>query len=201
MHAQVWNEININPDSHLEVSLYWMAPNRIPDWLTAPANGFTIPAIKPFTCRKLALPILEDPSIRKTISAACTLLHLPVNTSDEEHMWAYADAISANKLIHKHLRRVLGAEVVVGWRTGSCFYPELQHVWWRTGGQSQWKPNSTSSQPGHKDSKETFLLWMNLLEPHYKPVLNTLKSCDDVLFLNFLARMLLQTIFCYTVLC
>lgn len=37
-----------------------------------------IPAIKPFTCRKLALPILEDPSTRKTMSAACTLSHLPV---------------------------------------------------------------------------------------------------------------------------
>lgn len=57
-----------------------MTPNRIPDSPTELANGLTIPAIKPFTCRKLARPILEDPSTRKTISAACTLSHLPVNT-------------------------------------------------------------------------------------------------------------------------
>lgn len=79
------NEVNINPAGHLEVSLYCMAPNRIPDSLTELANGLTIPAMKPFTCRKLARPILEDPSTRKTISAACTLLHLPANTSDGEY--------------------------------------------------------------------------------------------------------------------
>ena len=75
---------------HLEVSLYCMAPNRIPDSPTELANGLTIPAIKPFTCRKLALPILEDPSTKKTISAACTLLHLPAKWwRIYIYMWTY----------------------------------------------------------------------------------------------------------------
>lgn len=68
--------------THLEVSLYCIAPKRSPVGLTDAAKGLTIPARKPFTCRKLARPMLEDPSIRKTISAACTLLHLPA-----KEMW------------------------------------------------------------------------------------------------------------------
>lgn len=63
--------------THLEVSLYCIAPKRSPVGLTEAAKGLTIPARKPFTCRKLTRPMLEDPSIRKMISAACTLLHLP----------------------------------------------------------------------------------------------------------------------------
>lgn len=68
---------------HLEVSLYCTAPKRIPVALTELAKGLMIPAMKPFTCRKLAWPMLEEPSTRKTMSAACTLLHLPANTPGE----------------------------------------------------------------------------------------------------------------------
>lgn len=85
-------EENMSPASHLDVSLYCMAPKRIPVALTELANGLMIPAMKPFTWRKLAWPILEEPSTRKTISAACTLLHLPTNTMKREHMrsqWSY----------------------------------------------------------------------------------------------------------------
>lgn len=73
-------EESVSPASYLEVSLYCMAPKRIPVALTELWNGLMIPAMKAFTWRKFAWPILEEPSTRKTISAACTLLHLPANT-------------------------------------------------------------------------------------------------------------------------
>lgn len=88
--------------SHLEVSLYCIAPKRIPDSLTELAKGLTIPARKPFTCRKLARPILEDPSIRKTISAACTLLHVPAKNTSVSHMWEKGGVVfeKAKGIIH-----------------------------------------------------------------------------------------------------
>lgn len=133
-----WNEVKTNPVSHLEVSLYCMAAKRIPVSLTELVKGLTMPVMKPFTCRKLALPILEEPSTRKTISAACTLLHLPMtqeNTHEHIFIWQMNTRIT--------FRRV---EVV--WRQKlSYLYPELQPIQWTKGGQSQWKPGSTSSQP------------------------------------------------------
>lgn len=119
---------SMSPASHLEVSLYCMAPKRIPVALTELANGLMIPAMKPFTWRKLAWPILEEPSTRKTISAACTLLHLPTNTVKREHMrsqWSYC------------LR--------TNWGEG-LLYPELQQSEGQTGGQRTWRTRSTSSQ-------------------------------------------------------
>lgn len=43
--------------------------------------------MKPFTCTKFARPMLEEPSTRNTISAACTLLHLPWCWSHGEWTW------------------------------------------------------------------------------------------------------------------
>lgn len=164
-----------------------MAPNRIPESLTELANGLTIPAMKPFTCRKLARPILEDPSTRKTISAACTLLHLPANTSDRENMWAHRDILSIHKQTHKHMRRSLGADVVIGKVIRVCFcffYLELQHVSWRTAGWSQWKPSSTFLQPGHKKGGKPFYYVQNYLNSLKKqPDQITNLGCNAVFFI------------------
>lgn len=130
---------SLSPASHLEVSLYCMAPKRIPVALTELANGLMIPAMKPFTRRKLAWPMLEEPSTRKTISAACTLLHCPTNTMKTEHMrsqWSYC--LQTN-------------------REGGLFYPELQQPEVQTGGQRTWRTRSTSSQP----AQEQHILYLN----------------------------------------
>lgn len=96
-------EENVSPASHLEVSLYCMAPKRIPVALTELSNGLMIPAMKPFTWRKLAWPMLEEPSTRKTISAACTLLHLPANTRSRADMrWQELLSAEENRRGEEH---------------------------------------------------------------------------------------------------
>ena len=55
---------------YLDVSLYCTAPKRTPDGPTLLEKGLATPTMKPLTCRKLSLPMLEDPSTRKTMSAA-----------------------------------------------------------------------------------------------------------------------------------
>ena len=62
--------LNLDFFIYLDVSLYCTAPKRTPDWPTLLMKGLATPTIKPFTCRKLILPMLEDPSIKKTMSAA-----------------------------------------------------------------------------------------------------------------------------------
>lgn len=70
----------------MEVSLYCTTPKRIPVGLTELANGLMIPTMKAFTCRKFAWPMLEEPSTRKTKSAACALLHFPVKSRSRGDM-------------------------------------------------------------------------------------------------------------------
>jgi len=52
---------------------------------TTLAKGWTIPAMKLLTNTKLALPILDDPSTRNTMSAATTSLHWPANRKKQLH--------------------------------------------------------------------------------------------------------------------
>lgn len=58
------------------------------------------------------------------------------------------------EIIHGSLQAVLEDER----KKVSSLYPELQPIWWRTGGQPQRKPSSTSSQPGHTEGKHSFSL-------------------------------------------
>lgn len=170
--------VNINNVSHLEVSLYCIAPNRIPFSLTKLANGLTIPVIKPFTWRKFARPILEDPSTKKTISAACTLLHLPANTEGWRIHW--------ENTLFVFKQTQIGAGVVVGriiWfiftLSFSLFHGEQQD-------DHSEKPGPHLHKPGHKESRLHLLYHVWNHQNSMQISLTTLQNCNFIVILHFL---------------